>query len=227
MDKKQIVQRIEKFAPLSLAETWDCSGWVSETEKTDIRRVMLCLTVTDDIIRQAKDKNCDMIISHHPLFFVPFGYEDIDIYCAHTNLDRTQGGTTDILVDSIINNCQKTCTDDGFVRIAELKEPVKISDFVNKLKFISPNLRYVNNKNIDTIQRIAFCAGSGSEFIDDIDCDAYVTGDLKFHRAVESGKVLFDLGHFESEILVLKVFENLLKDLVEVIYAEEKSPFIY
>ena len=37
--------------------------------------------------------------------------------------------------------------------------------------------------------------------------------------------VLIDVGHFESEILIKKVFQSLIKDKVEVIIANEKSPF--
>ena len=70
MNKYEITKRIEKFAPPELAEKWDCSGWLVETTKTDIQKVMLCLTVTDNIIQQALEQNCNMIISHHPLFNV-------------------------------------------------------------------------------------------------------------------------------------------------------------
>ena len=223
MDKNQIIKLIENFAPLHLAEEWDCSGWIVETDRHDVSKVMLCLTVTDDIIKQAKSQNCDMIISHHPLFFVPFDYKDIDIYCAHTNLDRAKGGTTDTL---IANLELEVSSEDDFVRYVDFETTV--NDFAKKLSAISKNLRYVNNKNVQNIKKIAFCAGSGSEFISlakDNGADAYVTGDLKFHTALDSEIVLFDLGHFESEIFVLRVFEELLRGQVEVIYAKESSPF--
>ena len=63
MNKYEITKRIEKFAPPELAEKWDCSGWLVETENQDIKKIMLCLTVTDDVVRQAREQNCDMIIS--------------------------------------------------------------------------------------------------------------------------------------------------------------------
>ena len=223
MEKKQITQIIENFAPLTLAEEWDASGWVVETDKLYVSKVLLCLTVTDDILKQAKAKNCDMIISHHPLFFVPFGYKDIDIYCAHTNMDSTEGGTTDTLIETL--GFEKSEIEHQFVRI--VNTDISVEELVKCLRKVSPNLRYVNNKGVKTLKTIAFCAGSGSEFIKSTDCDAYVTGDLKFHTAVESDKVLFDIGHFESEILILSVFEKLLKCKVETTRAEEKCPFIY
>lgn len=90
-------------------------------------------------------------------------------------------------------------------------------------------MRYVNNKGVERLKKIAFCAGSGSEFIKEAyntGADAFVTGDLKFHTAIESPLVVFDIGHFESEILVLPVFEKLVGNYVCVVYAKEQSPFL-
>ena len=224
MDKKEIAKIIENFAPPALAEEWDASGWVADVHaKNEVKKVLLCLTVTDDVINQAKAQNCDMIVSHHPLFYVPFEYKDINIYCAHTNMDRTKGGTTDTLIKVL--GFEASEVTHPFVRV--VKTDISLEEFKECLRRISPNLRYVNNKNIGTLKTIAFCAGSGSDFIKEINCDAYVTGDLKFHTAVESDKILFDIGHFESEILVLLVFEKLLERVVETVRADEKSPFIY
>ena len=224
MNKYEIVKRLEEFAPPELAEDWDCSGWIAETNKKEIHKIMLCLTVTEDIIRQAKAQNCDMIISHHPLFFVPTEWKNIDIYSAHTNLDRTNGGTTDTLIKTLGLDVSQT---GDFLRYVE--KTLTLEELKKLLLKISPNLRYVNNKKVKTLNKIAFCAGSGSEFIQEAyenGADALVTGDVKFHTALESPMVIFDIGHFESEILVLQVFEKLLAD-VETIRADEKSPFIY
>lgn len=224
MNKYEIVKRLEEFAPPELAEDWDCSGWIAETNKKEIHKIMLCLTVTEDIIRQAKAQNCDMIISHHPLFFVPTEWKNIDIYSAHTNLDRTNGGTTDTLIKTLGLDVSQT---GDFLRYVE--KTLTLEELKKLLLKISPNLRYVNNKKVKTLNKIAFCAGSGSEFIEEAlsnEADALVTGDVKFHTALESPMVIFDIGHFESEILVLQVFEKLLAD-VETIRADEKSPFIY
>ena len=163
MDKYEIVKRIENFASLELAEDWDCSGWLVETKNTDIQKVLLALTVTEDVLRQAKSKNCDMIISHHPLFFVPFYYKDIDIYCAHTNMDRAEGGTTDKLISVL--GLIKTKNIGDFTRLVSLDAPIDIKIFIDILRTISPNMRYVNNFGAERFKNIAFCAGSGSEFI--------------------------------------------------------------
>ena len=63
MNKYDIVNKIEKFAPLETAESWDASGWLVETGKKDVSKIMLCLTPTEDIVSQAESLSCDMIIS--------------------------------------------------------------------------------------------------------------------------------------------------------------------
>lgn len=223
MDKYKIIRKIEEFAPLQLAESWDCSGWASETANNEISSIMLCLTVTDSVIKQAKEHNCDMIISHHPLFYVPLSCKNIDIYTAHTNLDRTKGGTT----DTLINQLGFKGYGEGFLRYVDCE--ISLDDLIRKLRKISPNLRYVNNSGQKRIKKTAFCAGSGAEFINEAfenGADALVTGDLKFHASVESPITLVDIGHFESEILVLSVIENLLQD-IKTVRAIENSPFKY
>lgn len=81
---------------------------------------------------------------------------------------------------------------------------------------------------MEKLSRIAFCAGSGSEFINeakDLGADCLVTGDLKFHTALDSEIMVYDIGHFESEILILPVFEEIIGNNVEIVYAKEQSPF--
>ena len=226
MDKNELTEKIESFAPLNLAEEWDASGWVVNVpDKLEVQKVMICLTVTDDVVQQAKNMNCDMIVSHHPLFCIPFEYKDINIYCSHTNLDRAQGGTTDELIKILGLNNNVIISDD-FVRYVDGQ--FDVSAFTEKLCRISKNVRVVNNKNVERINKIAFCSGSGSEFIQEAvknGADAFVTGDIKFHTAVESQIVLFDIGHFESEIPVLGVLAKLLFSEVRTVFANEKSPF--
>ena len=78
-----------------------------------------------------------------------------------------------------------------------------------------------NDTNID-LQSIARKCG----LFDKTDTDAFVTGDLKFHTALNSKQAVFDIGHFESEVFA----PELLKEITQVgergIIADEKSPFI-
>ena len=221
MNKYEIVQKIEDFAPLETQEKWDASGWIVDLENSNVNKILFALTITDKIVEQATQNNCDMIISHHPLFFVPFEYKKINMYCAHTNLDRAEGGTTDLIIQEL--GFKKSHNDD-FVRVVELDKPISVIELKNKLLKISPKLRYVINHQKEEIRTIGFCAGSGLEFIGQT--DAFVTGDLKFHTAVEAKKVVFDIGHFESEIFAPKLLKKITEVGEKGVIADEKSPFI-
>lgn len=228
MNKYEIVQRIEKFAPLETAESWDASGWLVETERKNVSKIMFCLTPTEDIVFQAKQLDCDMIISHHPAFFVPCNWNDIDMYCAHTNMDKAKGGTTDTIIKTLAFENNVINVEHEFLRFIEFKNGIDVCEFSKIISNISKNARIINNKNVKNLYKIAFCAGSGSEFISEakmLGADCLVTGDLKFHTALDSEIVVYDIGHFESEILVLPVFAALLENGVEYCFAKEKSPF--
>ena len=220
MNKYEIVQKIEEFAPLETQESWDASGWIVDLETSKVNKIMYALTITDKVFEEALDKGCDLIISHHPLFYVPLEYRQINMYSAHTNLDRAKGGTTDMILQKL----GFSGAGDDFVRTVTLESPMSVEELKNKLLKISPNLRYVNNSGAKTVRTIGFCAGSGSEFINSEPVDAFVTGDLKFHTALEAKPVVFDIGHFESEIFVLVLLEKITG--IKGVIADEKSPFI-
>lgn len=72
MNKYDVVRKIEEFAPLETQESWDCSGWGVELSEPDIKKILFALTVTDDVVNQALNSGCDMIISHHPVVLCTF-----------------------------------------------------------------------------------------------------------------------------------------------------------
>jgi len=224
LNKYDVVQKIENFAPLETQEKWDASGWIVDTQESEINKILFALTITDKVFEQAISQNCDMIISHHPLFSVPLEYKKINMYCAHTNLDKADGGTTDVLIQNL---GYKTTKKEEFVKIIELEKTISINDLKIKLQTISSNLRYINNCNQTEIKTIGFCAGSGSEFIEEYNVDAFVTGDLKFHTALDVKKIVFDIGHFESEQFAPYLLKKITKIQNEGVIANETSPFIY
>lgn len=228
MHRKNIIKTIENFAPLDTQENWDCSGLIIDAKK-EINKILLCLSITENIIHQAVKQNCDMIISHHPLFNVPLSFnKGISIYCAHTNLDKADGGTTDTLIELLgFNEAQKV---GDFLRLVNLKEEMPLDNFINllksKLKLV--NIKIVNNFHKKSVKTVAFCAGSGMDLLSEAkNADIFVTGDVKYHPALESNVIIADVGHFESEFPVLNKIKKLLEGLnLEVIIADEKSPFI-
>jgi len=102
---------LERLAPTPLAESWDAVGLQVGDGRAAVRRVMTALTVTEDVVRQAKERDVDLIVAHHPLLFRPLKSvsprtrigailaelikEEIALYVAHTNLDAAPGGVND------------------------------------------------------------------------------------------------------------------------------------
>lgn len=106
-----IISALEDFAPLALQESWDNSGLqlsLPPEASGDVAGVMVCLDVTEEIIAEAQQRGCNLIVSHHPLIFK--GIKSITgrnaterivaaairggvaVYSSHTALDSTRGG---------------------------------------------------------------------------------------------------------------------------------------
>ena len=66
---KEILDCIQKIAPLSLQESYDNSGLIIGDEESEISKVLVCIDVTEDIVNEAITTNCGLIISHHPIIF--------------------------------------------------------------------------------------------------------------------------------------------------------------
>ena len=106
---KEIICALERFAPLPLQESYDNAGLqVGLTAEQEASGALLCLDVTEEVIREAVDLGCNLIVSHHPLLFRPLKrvtdgtqveccvrlaiQNDVAIYAAHTNLDNAEDG---------------------------------------------------------------------------------------------------------------------------------------
>ncbi|MDR0348632.1 MAG: Nif3-like dinuclear metal center hexameric protein [Tannerella sp.] len=105
---KDIIRAIEEAAPLPLQESYDNAGVQVGNINQKAAGALLCLDVTEEIIEEAADMECNLIVSHHPLIFKPIksltgkNYmerciikackNNMVIYAAHTNLDNAFGG---------------------------------------------------------------------------------------------------------------------------------------
>ena len=128
---------------------------------------------------------------------------------------------------------QNLVTVEDYIKIAHLKDELALEQLIENIKQ-SLNLeqvKLINPNNITIAKNIAICAGAGGSFIDklrDYDVDVYITGDIKFHKALEvEGFAVIDIGHFESELPVLPLIQGLIaKTKVEVMIAREEKPWI-
>ena len=98
----------------------------------------------------------------------------------------------------------------GIGAVGNLPAPVSLAQFLLKsaVALSTEALRYAVNLE-QTISRVAVCGGSGGDFIPAAirsGADAYVTGDLSYHRFFDvldgqglAKMALIDAGHYETE----------------------------
>jgi dinuclear metal center YbgI/SA1388 family protein len=113
----EILAPFEKWAPLSLQESYDNAGLITGDPKTNCTGVLLCLDVTENIVLEAIKQGYNLIIAHHPLIFsglkkinpnhwanralIAAIRSDIAIYACHTNADNILNGVNDRIADKL------------------------------------------------------------------------------------------------------------------------------
>ena len=65
----EIIEFLQEFAPLELAEAWDNVGLLIGSARREVRHVMTCLTLTPDVAAEAVADHVDLIVTHHPVLF--------------------------------------------------------------------------------------------------------------------------------------------------------------
>lgn len=108
MKIKEIIAALERFAPLPLQESYDNAGLQCGLTEVEVSGALLCLDVTEEVLTEAVELGCNMVVSHHPLLFHGLRQvtdhsmvercvrlavkNDLVIYSAHTNLDNAEDG---------------------------------------------------------------------------------------------------------------------------------------
>ncbi len=203
MKLKEITAIIEEEAPLMLQESYDNAGLLLGSGDKDIRKALICLDVTEPVIDEAIDKDCNLIISHHPLIFKAFKTlnvdepverilvraikHDIAIYAAHTNLDNVIGGVS------------------GFVaRKLELTDVQILSPQKGTLRKL---VTFCPVDKAEDVRNAIFHAGAGH--IGNYDyCSFNLEGSGSFRPGENSNPYIGEEGslHFEQEIRIETIY---------------------
>ena len=236
---KEIISLIEDYAPLKLQASFDNSGLLCGDPERELTSILLCIDVTEEVVKEAIDKGHNLIISHHPLIFsglkhiTPATYvercvidaikHDITIYAAHTNMDVVANGVSGRMADKldlyhrqILQPEGDPMDGNGFGIIGELQQPVESMAFLQQVKeiFRCDRLRYTT-PHTPFIQRVAVCGGAGASFFKQAlagQADIYISGDFKYHDffLTENRIMIADIGHYESEQFTKEIFYEIL-----------------
>ena len=153
-----IIKILETFAPTSLQEDYDNAGLITGQAGWDCRGAIISLDATEDVIKEAIEKNCNLVIAHHPIIFkglkkitgknyveqtiITAIKNDIAIYAIHTNLDNVMEG---------VNG-----------KIADLLGLVNRSILAPKTNLLQKLAVLVPGRGKEKLQEALFAAGAGA-----------------------------------------------------------------
>lgn len=152
MKSSKFIEIINQIAPESTQEEWDNSGYQVNLHKTDYRKVLVALEVTDAVIDEAICAGVDLILTHHPTLFnplksldstqIPSSYiyrlcsEGIDLYACHTPFDKADGGLNDYLAArlGLLDVGKFEDENNDFCRIGRLAELKTLEELISLCK---------------------------------------------------------------------------------------------
>ena len=213
MNINKVVDALEQYAPLPLQEGYDNAGLqVGLTETVEVSGALLCLDVTEQVVDEAIEKGCNLIVSHHPLIFRKLARiadedyvqrtvrkaikHDIAIVSMHTNMDAAKGGVNFKIAEKLgLKHLQFFAGEkevDGVKGgegvMGEVSEAAgwAADDLVLLLreKFGAECVQ-CNQLLRHPIRRVALCGGAGSFLLDAAvaaGADAFITGEMHYHE---------------------------------------------
>jgi len=113
---RDVCSVLESLAPTALAQSWDNVGLLAGDYEQPVRRLLLCIDLTEAVADDAAGAGVDFILAYHPPIFKPISSlrrpsagpeatvlrclrEGTAIYATHTALDAAEGGTNDVLAE--------------------------------------------------------------------------------------------------------------------------------
>lgn len=245
MNLASVIDILNHEIRLKDQETWDNSGLQLGSMEVYINKVMLTMDLGMEALDLAIKEKVNLIITHHPLFFSPIKRidtdtydgqiikmlinENINVYSIHTSYDMADKGVTHSLAEKLNITGFRVlhpvnADGSGYGGVGEIT-PVNIIEYAKFVKkTLETDFLRLFSKGDEIVKRVAFCGGSGGEFIEDAirqEAQVYITGDIKYHQAQEALKnnlCIIDAGHYNTEIHSLEnIREALVKRGLDVI----------
>ena len=210
MKIKDIIKELENIAPTSMQESFDNSGLLVGDKNKEATGALLTIDTTEEIIDEAIKKNCNLIISHHPIIFSGLksitgkNYvertilkaikNDIAIYAMHTNIDNHKDGVSKRICEKLnLKNC-------------------KVLSPVNNLKKL---VSFVPINKASEVKEAIFKAGAGT-IGNYSECSFNIIGEGTFLPNENTNPYVGekDKLHTENELRFETIFPDYLKSKV-------------
>jgi len=206
---KDIYAFLDKKAPFSYQMSFDNAGFLVGRGEAQVSRVMVALDITEEVVAEAQEAGCQLIVSHHPIIFHPaktvtdadpvgrillaLTENHIAAICAHTNLDAVAGGVNDALAQKLGLQNIALLHEDGQAEdgtpygIGRVGEVQGFSDAPSFAAFVRDTLNAQGLRLEDAgkpVRRVAVGGGACGDMLSDaaaLGCDTFVTADVKYN----------------------------------------------
>lgn len=213
---KDIYQYIDSFAPFQTQMSFDNAGFLVGRGTREVMSVLVALDITETVAVEAVEMGAQLIVSHHPVIFIPqksVTDEDpggrtlltlieggLAAICAHTNLDAAQGGVNDVLAQALglteLSPLEPGRTDAsglayGIGRVGLLFEGggVTPAEYAVRIKktLNAASVRYADGGR--PVHRVAVGGGACGDLFRlalEKGCDTFVTSDVKYNHFIDA-----------------------------------------
>ena len=236
MTVKELYEYLNKRIPSALSCEWDNDGLMCcPKADREVRKVLVTLDISAEIVRYAMKIGCDVILSHHPLVFKPLKAIDpenhisrklvkliragISVISFHTRADKVRGGVNDCLARLIGLDDIEPFGDDCLGRIGHLECETSMEEFATRVKSALGIDKLVVSDAYNPVYTVALVGGDGKGYVSEaleMGADTYLSGRIGYNvmeEAAEMGINLIEAGHYATEFPVTKFFANLINKI--------------
>lgn len=247
----KIIEQLKKEYPLEQAEAWDNPGLQVGREDRTVKKVMVALDATDEVLEQCAVWGAELLVTHHPLLMsgikkinddtmagrriLTLAEQGIAHYAIHTNYDVTRMAklAQDALQLKKTKILQVTGTDAqgkeyGIGKIGDLPEKMTAAECCELVKkaFQLSHVRLFGDENT-VVKKIAVSPGSGKSMIApalQAGVSLLISGDIGHHEgldAMDQGLLVIDAGHYGIEHIFIHDMAEFIKEKFPEIKVKE------
>ncbi|MGD9969872.1 MAG: Nif3-like dinuclear metal center hexameric protein [Sulfuricurvum sp.] len=239
MTVRDIYTFLDELSPFASQESWDNSGLLLGDWNQEVSTVVLSIDIDEEVIADAP--NDALLITHHPIIFgglkqlrfnqypakliAPMIRKNISNIAMHTNFDQSH--LNDYVATEVLG--YPIVAKEGFVSYLGVEQT--FDAFAESVR-TALGLEHIRTVRCsDYVQTCALVTGSGASLMRNITAECFLTGDIKYHDAMEAktlGLSMMDIGHYESERYFGEILGRHLEKLgLDVIISPSKNPFTY
>ncbi len=250
MKIKTIINHLEKLCPGNLAIAKDPIGLQIGNLENNMQNILIALDCSKKVIQKAVKNQCNLILTHHPLFWPDkekgikesfyqktkakiLNKQKITVYSLHTNYDEKY--LKHQLLKKVASKSIVLSNLSGFI-CAKLLQKQSLLSFIIKMKQIwklpkIPGL--INNLN-NQIETIAVVPGAGGFAIEQCikkKIDLIITGEIKWSDWIicrDYQQNIITIGHHTEQLFIDHVTQLCQKTpdweaTTKIIYHWEKA----